>query len=491
MKRNELWLCLTLLLSCSLMACSDKDSAGSAGAPFDANAPISITDFYPDSGGIATPMIISGTNFGTDTTGLKVFFVDEDNVRHRGGLVSTNGEKIYCYVPSGLTYKRRIGLEVERTVQGKSEPVVGTSERPFWYKTQTSVTTVVGQVSTEAQPTKAATLTTTTFSAPLYICLDDEDNIFIVERRLGAARPQAITCLKSDGSNSKGNVLRASQEKNEVVMLSEDQFNLPNAPAFSDEPGLEAVYVPSDEGMGFLQLGKSTDYQPRSLLALKNDQFPEIDKNNWKYCFVVNKIDKQIYTVMHGGQLVRINPRTRRTEVLLKKVGIHGYQDGGTDSYLAFSPIEPNKLFVCQSDNNEIWTVDVDQLEGKDIDNYHGEAYAGRGCYEGLTAGRGWEDGLLKNAKFYYPRQICFTKDGKLYIADSANSCIRSIDTSLPADKATVTTVVGIPGSHGHQDGGPDIAKFRYPYGVAVSADGSIVYVADTGNRVIRKLSIE
>ena len=154
MKRNELWLCLTLLLSCGLMACSDKETTGSAGAPFDANAPISITDFYPDSGGIATPMIISGTNFGTDTTGLKVFFVDEDNVRHRGGLVSTNGEKIYCYVPSGLTYKRRIGLEVERTVQGKSEPVVGTSERPFWYKTQTSVTTVVGRFLQRLSPPK-------------------------------------------------------------------------------------------------------------------------------------------------------------------------------------------------------------------------------------------------------------------------------------------------------------------------------------------------
>jgi hypothetical protein len=490
MRRNELWLCLTLLLSCGLMACSDKETAGSAGAPFDANAPISITDFYPDSGGIATPMIISGTNFGTDTTGLKVFFVDEDNVRHRGGLVSTNGEKIYCYVPSGLTYKRRIGLEVERTVQGKSEPVVGTSERPFWYKTQTSVTTVVGQVSTEAQPTKAATLSTTTLSGPAYITIDDEDNIFIIERIFDAARADDISCLKADGTSSPGIVLKASLSKNEVIVLS-DNVNKPNAPAFSDEPGMEAVYAPADAGMGYTQFAKATDYQPRSLLALKNDQYPEIDNSNWKFSFVVNKVDKQIYTVMHRGQLVRINPRTRRTEVLLKKVGTHGAVNGGSDSFCAFSPIEPNKLFVCQSDNNEIWTVDIDQLEGKDIDNYHGEPYAGRACYEGLTAGRGWEDGLLKNAKFNYPRQICFTKDGKLYIADSYNACIRSIDTSLPVDRATVTTVVGIPGSHGHQDGGPDIAKFRYPRGVAVSADGSVVYVADTSNRVIRKLSIE
>src|SRR3712207_2918002 len=190
---------------------------------------------------------------------------------------------------------------------------------------------------------------------------------------------------------------------------------------------------------------------------------------------------------MYNGQLVRINPKTRRTEVLLKSIGVHG----GGDTYISFSPIETNKLFICLADKHEIWTVDIDQLEDKDINEYHGEPYAGKACWEGIVAGKGWEDGLLKNAKFKYPRQICFTKDGKLYIADSGNCCIRTIDTTLPQDKATVTTAIGIPGSKGHQDGGPDIAKFNFPFGVAVSQDGQTVYVADTYNRVIRKLSIE
>ena len=65
------------------------------------------------------------------------------------------------------------------------------------------------------------------------------------------------------------------------------------------------------------------------------------------------------------------------------------------------------------------------------------------------------------------------------------------IDTRLSIDKATVSTPIGLPGMKGYKDGGPDIAKFNHPFGVAVSADGQIVYVADTGNKVIRKLSIE
>ena len=105
--------------------------------------------------------------------------------------------------------------------------------------------------------------------------------------------------------------------------------------------------------------------------------------------------------------------------------------------------------------------------------------------------GKGWEDGLLKNAKFRRPRQICFTDDGKMYIADSGNSCIRVIDTTMPKERAAVTTPIGLPGAEGYKDGGPEIAKFHFPCGVAVNSDGTIVYVADTQNKVIRKLSIE
>lgn len=76
--------------------------------------------------------------------------------------------------------------------------------------------------------------------------------------------------------------------------------------------------------MHYLAMAKALDYQPRKLLALKNEQYPEIDTRNWKYSFVVNKNDKQLYTVMYNGQLVRINPKTRRTEVLLKSIGVHG-----------------------------------------------------------------------------------------------------------------------------------------------------------------------
>lgn len=477
------------VLACAIFAsCSDKDTS-TAGAAFDPSKPIVVDDFYPDSGGVATSMIISGSNFGTDTAGLRVMYVDEDGIEHRGGLVSSNGEKIYCTVPKGLTYKRNIAIKVMR---GEGEKAIsGEAPNKFIYRTQTAVTTVVGQPNSEVQPTVPGTLTSTTLSAPAYICLDNEDNIFIVERQHDSPRPkETIQCRDSKGNASNGNVLLASLKRDNVRLLSE-KLPYVNAPAFSAEEGFQCMYVPFDEGMDFMRYQQATNYAQQKQRAIKTEKTKDLDNKNWKFCFVVNQKDHQIYTVMHGGQLVRINPKTRKVTMLLKKVGIHGAGNNGSDAFFAFSPIMPNRLFICQTDNNEIWYVDIDQLEGKDPNEYHGEKYAGRACWEGTSAGSGWEDGLLKNAKFGFPRQICFTADGKMYIADTMNSCIRCIDTTLPDNRATVTTIIGLPGSAGFKEGGPDVAQFRYPRGVAVNADGSIVYVADSGNRCIRKLTIE
>ena len=259
---------------------------------------------------------------------------------------------------------------------------------------------------------------------------------------------------------------------------------------------VEAVYIPDDAGMKYYDMQKLLNYVPRYRTVLKSEELSTVDENNWKHCFVINKLDHMIYTVMWKGQLVRINPKNRTAEILLKKISNVATGDGGkagSDSYIAFSPIkgEENVLYVSLADFHQIWRVDVSKITPEDKDTYNGESYAGKAIYEGVMNGKGWEDGLLKNAKFRHPRQICFTDDGKMYIADSGNSCIRVIDTTMPKERAAVTTPIGLPGAEGYKDGGPEIAKFHFPCGVAVNSDGTIVYVADTQNKVIRKLSIE
>ena len=72
-----------------------------------------------------------------------------------------------------------------------------------------------------------------------------------------------------------------------------------------------------------------------------------------------------------------------------------------------------------------------------------------------------------------------------MYIADTNNHCIRKV---TPDGK--VSTVIGIPGEAGYQDGAPDEALFNRPFGVCINKDG-IIYIGAFENQCIRRLAIE
>lgn len=91
----------------------------------------------------------------------------------------------------------------------------------------------------------------------------------------------------------------------------------------------------------------------------------------------------------------------------------------------------------------------------------------------------GAADGAAASATFQRPGGVAFDAAGNLYVADTGNSVLRKI---TPA--GVVSTLAGQAGVMGSQNGIGSAARFRQPSGVAVGADGTI-YVADTlGNRI-------
>jgi hypothetical protein len=110
------------------------------------------------------------------------------------------------------------------------------------------------------------------------------------------------------------------------------------------------------------------------------------------------------------------------------------------------------------------------------------------GTFKRLSAtfsGGGYRDGELEVAQFNSPCQIFFDFEGNLYIADTGNHCIRKV-----TPENMVETVLGVPGVAGFADGGKEEALFNEPRGIAVAADGT-VYVGDHRNGRVRKLAIE
>ena len=95
----------------------------------------------------------------------------------------------------------------------------------------------------------------------------------------------------------------------------------------------------------------------------------------------------------------------------------------------------------------------------------------------GSTAG--YMDGSATNAHFMHPHDI--TAIGNtLYVVDTENTLIRKI-----AQDGTVTTVAG--STLGNMDGMRDNAQFYFPCGI--TAIGNDLYVADSGNNSIRKIT--
>jgi sugar lactone lactonase YvrE len=102
----------------------------------------------------------------------------------------------------------------------------------------------------------------------------------------------------------------------------------------------------------------------------------------------------------------------------------------------------------------------------------------------GLPDVAGSANGVGANARFNFPCGVALDGATNLYVADTGNHTIRKI-TPVHA----VTTVAGLAGVAGSTDGTGDVARFNFPSGVAVDGAAN-VYVADTYNNTIRKLTL-
>lgn len=127
-----------------------------------------------------------------------------------------------------------------------------------------------------------------------------------------------------------------------------------------------------------------------------------------------------------------------------------------------------NNIYVADSDNDTIRKITPDGVV---------TTLAGVGLYYGNV------DGTGTNAQFSFPNGIAVAATGNIYVADTDNSTLRQITTA-----GLVTTLAGVAVSSGTADGTGSDARFTVPWALAAGPNGE-VYVADTGNSAIRKIT--
>ena len=190
--------------------------------------------------------------------------------------------------------------------------------------------------------------------------------------------------------------------------------------------------------------------------------------------------DGTLYVADTGNDLIRKVTVSGGSATVVTVAGVnhHGrWRDGvGTAARfnnpegLAISP-DGKTLFIADSRNNRIRKMD---LGTNAVSTVAGRAFPGS------------NDGVGTGAGFYAPKAVAVSPDGKtLYVSDSGNNMIRKIGLTT----GTVSTVAGKGAlASGSDDGVGAAASFREPRGLAITPDGSILYVADTRNNLIRKI---
>jgi sugar lactone lactonase YvrE len=151
--------------------------------------------------------------------------------------------------------------------------------------------------------------------------------------------------------------------------------------------------------------------------------------------------------------------------------GEQGYANGlgpsarfSTPSGLALAP--DGTLYVADTGNNAIRRITPDGVVS---------TLAG-----GLSAG--YRDGPSNDARFNGPVGVTVDGGGRVIVADTYNDRIRAVQPD-----GTVTTLAGSAGV-GYVDGPLADARFDTPCGVAVDRAGNI-FIADSGNGIVRMLS--
>jgi sugar lactone lactonase YvrE len=125
-------------------------------------------------------------------------------------------------------------------------------------------------------------------------------------------------------------------------------------------------------------------------------------------------------------------------------------------------------VYVADSDNHTIRKITADEVVS---------------TLAGMAGEKESIDGAGETARFNSPFGVATDSAGDVYVTDAHNHTVRKI---TPA--GVVSTLAGSAGVRGSVDGTGEAARFYDPSGVATDSAGN-VYVADTGNCTIRKIT--
>ncbi len=181
-----------------------------------------------------------------------------------------------------------------------------------------------------------------------------------------------------------------------------------------------------------------------------------------------------LYVADYGNDLIRKITTGRVVSTWAGQAGVAG-SGNGTGTGAQFD--EPEGVAIDASGN--VYVADTGNATIRMITT--GQAVS---TPAGLAGSVGGRDGTGTNAYFYQPVGIVYAGGGNLYVSDAFYDTIRQVSTA-----GAVLTVAGVAQTAGSTNGAGSQALFSAPHGLAYGSSAGTLYIADSGNGMVREMS--
>jgi hypothetical protein len=431
-KRGLALASLVLLIVC---ACTKKSTTEN-GIVYDPSSPVTISRISPDSGGVSTQLMIHGSNFGTDTSLIKVYINGKP-----APVVGSNGSALYVLVPSKAgSGEVKVIIGDLSTTQEVIAPV------GFRYIFYPRVSTLAGFTDKDGKTDIVdGPIDKAQFKEPYWLSFDDKKNIWLLEeynglRFINAERTEVTTKFRTGNGLGRPRTLSFNPTW-DTLYITNDQW---------DWTGLStAVATRADNFTRWTSLIYSQTTNGGAAQPQTGDYFFN--------AYSTGAIFKWDRTAKVSRELFRIGDVSWEFNVQ--------FAPSGEFAYI----VVVNQHYILKSRYNR----QTGELETP----VH---------FVGGRRSAGHKDGVGTDARFDQPHQGAFDEFDNFYVCDVVNHCIRKI-----TPEGVVSTFAGRPRNSGYTDGALRDAQFHNPRGIIYDQASGTFYVADQVNRRIRTISTE
>lgn len=310
------------------------------------------------------------------------------------------------------------------------------------------------------------------FRNPRGVAADGNGNLFIADSASHTIRQAALAT--NAVSTLAGSAPRIGSTDDVGTAA---RFNLPNKAAIDDKGNLFIADTFNNTiRKVVLSTGAVTTVAGSPGLSGGSDGIGAAARFNGPHGVALDKNGSLFVADQNNHTIRKVDLVTNEVKTVAGSAGIFGTSDG-TGATARFKG--PNSAAVDKLGN--IFVSDTNNHTIRQIIAATGEVttLAGKAGISGNSDGKG------TSAMFNFPIGVEADVSGNLFVADSGNHMIRKIIVAT----GEVTTLAGLAGTSGSNDGIGTVARFFSPSDVALDGSGSL-FVADLQNHTIRRVSL-